>query len=261
MSPLSSTDTPTEATDEAEAVAETDAVREAMLEQLTTEFGDALAGSHLESGIDLTVRVDAAAWGDLAMFLKSGMGFGFFSWLSAIDWLPSPFGRDMDSQVDISLEAGTGDGAESADADGPANAGDSMESGLAGGDTRFQVFARVGDIVNHRGITVKADVGDDLTVPSWVEVYAGANWHEREAWEMFGISFAGHPGLRNLYLPGEFEGNPMRKDYPLLARRVKPWPGIVDVEAMPGDDDEDADDTTTAADPTNAGESNAGDAS
>jgi NADH-quinone oxidoreductase subunit C len=147
--------------------------------------------------------------------------------VSAIDWMPSPFGRDMDSQVDLTL-----DGTDPKD---PAP----MEQGTAGGDTRFQVFARVNDIVNHRGITIKADVPEDsLTVPTWVGTYSGANWHEREAWEMFGISFEGHPGLRHIYLPGEFEGNPLRKDYPLLARRVKPWPGIVDVEAMPGDDEE-----------------------
>ena len=64
-------------------------------------------------------------------------------------------------------------------------------------------------------------------------LFAGANWHERECWEMFGITFDGHPGLRHLYLPGEFEGHPLRKDFPLLARLVKPWPGIVDVEPMP----------------------------
>lgn len=257
MNPLSSTDTPTEATDEAEEVAAPDTVREAMLEQLTGEFGDALVGSHLAPGIDLTVRVEAAAWADTARFLRTGMGFGFFGWLSAIDWMPSPFGRDMDSQVDIAAAA-SADPGNASDDDGPANAGDANETGLAGGDTRFQVFARVGDIVNHRGITLKADVGDDLTVPSWVSVYTGANWHEREAWEMFGISFAGHPGLRKLYLPGDFEGNPMRKDYPLLARRVKPWPGIVDVEAMPGADDDAADssDATSSAVPADAGDSN-----
>ncbi len=72
-------------------------------------------------------------------------------------------------------------------------------------------------------------------------MYAGANWHEREAWEMFGVTFVGHPHLVHMYLPGEFEGHPMRKDFPLLARRVKPWPGIVDVEPMPGGDDEPAD--------------------
>ena len=59
---------------------------------------------------------------------------------------------------------------------------------------------------------------------------------------MYGIVFDGHPSLRHLYLPSEFEGHPLRKDFPLLAREVKPWPGLVDVEPMPGDDaDDDAD--------------------
>ena len=89
---------------------------------------------------------------------------------------------------------------------------------------------------------MKADVDDaSMSVPSWVSVYAGANWHERETWEMFGINFVGHPGLRHIYLPGAFEGNPLRKDYPLLARRVKPWPGIVDVELMPTEETDGAD--------------------
>ena len=53
---------------------------------------------------------------------------------------------------------------------------------------------------------------------------------------MFGIDFIGHPDLRNMYLPTEFEGFPLRKDFPLLARMVKPWPGIVDVEPMPAEE-------------------------
>ena len=90
------------------------------------------------------------------------------------------------------------------------------------------------------GLVLKADLGDDptaLTAPTWVPTFAGAGWHEREAWEMFGIVFEGHPNLTHLYLPGEFEGHPLRKDFPLLSRRVKPWPGIVDVEPMPGEDE------------------------
>jgi NADH-quinone oxidoreductase subunit C len=75
-------------------------------------------------------------------------------------------------------------------------------------------------------------------VPSIVEVFHGAEWHEREAWGMYGFRFEGHPALRHLLLPGEFEGHPLRKDFPLLAREVKPWPGLVDVEPMPGDDEE-----------------------
>jgi NADH-quinone oxidoreductase subunit C len=74
-------------------------------------------------------------------------------------------------------------------------------------------------------------------VQSWVPVYPGADWHERETWEMYGFVFDGHPALRHLYLPSGFEGHPLRKDFPLLSRVVKPWPGLVDVEGMPGDDD------------------------
>jgi NADH-quinone oxidoreductase subunit C len=112
-----------------------------------------------------------------------------------------------------------------------------MTQGYAGGATRFQMFARVTDLRRHVGVTLKADVDESMVVESWIPVYAGANWHERETHEMFGIGFAGHPDLRNMYLPGDFEGYPMRKDFPLLARMVKPWPGIVDVEPMPVEDD------------------------
>ena len=99
----------------------------------------------------------------------------------------------------------------------------------------MQVFARVSNPVTHVSVIVKVDVPDDtLSLESINDVYAGANWHERETHEMFGINFEGHPDLRNMYLPIDFEGHPLRKDYPLLARMIKPWPGIVDVEPLPG---------------------------
>lgn len=209
----------------------TDEVREAMLSELQEELGEAVVGSHIAAGVDITVRVTSEAWASTAEFLKNEMGFAYFNFLSAIDWLPSPFGRDMDSQVDLALEPA----AEPVEPE-------EMEHGLAGGETRFQVLARVNDVAGHRAVTLKADVDDTaMSAPSWVPVYAGANWHERETWEMFGIEFVGHPGLRHIYLPGAFEGNPLRKDYPLLARRVKPWPGIVDVELMPTEQTDEAD--------------------
>ena len=52
-------------------------------------------------------------------------------------------------------------------------------------------------------------------VPSLVEVWTGANWNEREAFDMFGVVFDGHPDLRRMYLPEEFEHHPLRKDFPL----------------------------------------------
>lgn len=63
------------------------------------------------------------------------------------------------------------------------------------------------------------------TAPTGVDVYEGCNWHEREAREMFGIKFVGHPHPARLLLPDWFEGYPMRKDYELEPRLAKPFPG------------------------------------
>ena len=110
---------------------------------------------------------------------------------------------------------------------------------LAGPRTGF--VARAQD-VPALDAALKVDVDEQaMLAQSWVPVYPGADWHERECWEMFGVIFEGHPALRHLYLPSEFEGFPLRKDFALLSRVVKPWPGLVDVEPMP---EEAADDET-----------------
>jgi NADH-quinone oxidoreductase subunit C len=116
--------------------------------------------------------------------------------------------------------------------------------GVTGSEGRFQVFAHVQSSRKHTGITMKVDIGaqeedgSGMLAESWTPVYPGADWHERECWEMFGITFEGHPAIRHLYLPDQFEGHPLRKDFPLLSRTVKPWPGLVDVEPMPEDEAE-----------------------
>jgi NADH-quinone oxidoreductase subunit C len=191
-------------------------------------------GSHIQSGRELWVRVDRSAWVEAAELAKTRLGCTFFDYLSAIDWLPSPWGRYEDALIDVDTEP-SANGSSNGTADDP---GDSAPAtGVAGGDTRFQVMCRLIDVRRHHSVILKADLPDDdaegLHIASLVPVFAGANWHERECWEMFGITFEGHPGLRHLYLPGAFEGHPLRKDFPLLARLVKPWPGIVDVEPMP----------------------------
>ncbi|MER8042237.1 NADH-quinone oxidoreductase subunit C [Streptomyces sp. NPDC094032] len=63
------------------------------------------------------------------------------------------------------------------------------------------------------------------SLPSAVAVYAGAGWHERETYEMFGVTFTDHPHLVHLLLPENFEGHPLRKDFVLAARVAKAWPG------------------------------------
>ena len=63
-------------------------------------------------------------------------------------------------------------------------------------------------------LEVAVDV-DDPHVPSVVEVYPTADWHERETWDMFGVVFDGHPALTRILMPDDWDGHPQRKDYPL----------------------------------------------
>ncbi|MEU5170336.1 MULTISPECIES: NADH-quinone oxidoreductase subunit C [Streptomyces] len=77
-----------------------------------------------------------------------------------------------------------------------------------------------------RRLLVRTTVPHDAAaLPTAVGVYAGAAWHERETYEMFGIAFEDHPHLVPLLLPESFEGHPLRKDFVLAARVAKAWPG------------------------------------
>jgi NADH-quinone oxidoreductase subunit C len=75
----------------------------------------------------------------------------------------------------------------------------------------------------------------DGRLDSLTTVWLGANWHERETYEMFGIVFEGHPNLVPLLLPDGFEGHPLRKDFVLASRVAKAWPGAKE----PGESDRD----------------------
>ncbi len=214
----------------ADSTTATDDRQKALLEDLTTRLGAAVVGSHIRSG-DLWVRVRPDAWLRAAEACKA-MGFDYFCYLSGIDWMPHTWPNpkviegpapDPDDEAALPAEEVVEE---------PVIEG--IQSGYAGGDTRFQVLARLYSTIRHIGVTLKADL-DDLNprIESWITAYPGADWCERETWEMYGFDFTGHPNLTHLYLPGEFEGFPMRKDFPLLAREVKPWPGLVDVEQFP----------------------------
>jgi NADH-quinone oxidoreductase subunit C len=99
-------------------------------------------------------------------------------------------------------------------------------SGVDEGDAGIGVVVHLWSVPRRHGVllrTVVPRAGGRL--PSLVPVFPGATWHERETFEMFGIGFDGHPDLKKLLLPDEFEGNPLRKEFVLAARVAKPWPG------------------------------------
>ncbi|MFK4597464.1 NADH-quinone oxidoreductase subunit C [Streptomyces pristinaespiralis] len=94
--------------------------------------------------------------------------------------------------------------------------------------TGFRICAHVVSLEGRavRRLLVRTTVPHGApSLPSAVDVYAGASWHERETHEMFGVDFTGHPHQVPLLLPDGFEGHPLRKDFVLAARVAKAWPG------------------------------------
>lgn len=95
-----------------------------------------------------------------------------------------------------------------------------------GKEPRFEVVYNLYSIRNKHRFRVKVPVEDDESMPSCVEVWKGANWHERECYDMFGINFQGHPDLRRILMPDDYPWHPLRKDFPLRG------PDDIDYEEM-----------------------------
>ncbi|MCC7185440.1 MAG: NADH-quinone oxidoreductase subunit C [Acidobacteria bacterium] len=121
-----------------------------------------------EGDTPLVVHVPTADWRALANVVRHELGFGFFSFLTAIDWK----------------------------------------------DTGLEVVAWVDNPVARLSLQMRTALGvGGGNCPSLVEVYRGANWMERECFDMFGIQFDGHPDLRRILLPDDWVGHPLLKSY------------------------------------------------
>jgi NADH-quinone oxidoreductase subunit C len=103
-------------------------------------------------------------------------------------------------------------------------------------DAGIAVVTHVWSTGRHHHLLLRTRVArDGGRLASLTGVWAGANWHERETYEMFGVVFDGHPNLAPLLLPEGFEGNPLRKEFVLASRVAKAWPGAKE----PGESDHD----------------------
>ena len=80
---------------------------------------------------------------------------------------------------------------------------------------RFDVIYCLYSVPHRHRIRVKVRAGEEDSVPSVTGIWPAANWLEREVFDMFGVKFAGHPDLRRVLMPDEWQGHPQRKDYPL----------------------------------------------
>ncbi len=84
---------------------------------------------------------------------------------------------------------------------------------------RFGLVYLLSATATNERMTVRTFLNEpDLVAPSVVPLWSGANWMEREVWDMFGVVFDGHPDHRRILLPDEFTAHPLRKDYPLQGR-------------------------------------------
>ncbi|MBI5050361.1 MAG: NADH-quinone oxidoreductase subunit C [Nitrospirae bacterium] len=106
-------------------------------------------------------------------------------------------------------------------------------------EKRFEIVYHLYSFRHRHMIRIKAEVPeDDMFIDSVVCIWTGANWHEREAYDMYGIVFKGHPDLRRILMPEDWEGFPLRKDYPLRGPEGWEWKGIKEIEELHTNDDE-----------------------
>lgn len=91
---------------------------------------------------------------------------------------------------------------------------------------RFMVVYNVYNISTHERLRLKVSVSEsEPTVDTVSSVWGTANWHERECWDLMGISFNQHPDLRRILMPADWVGHPLRKDYPVQGPGRAPYQG------------------------------------
>ena len=89
---------------------------------------------------------------------------------------------------------------------------------------RFDVVYHLLSLSFNRRLRIKLQVDEGKPVDSLTLMWGCANWLEREVWDMFGIPFSGHPNLKRILMYDEFEGHPLRKDYPVTKRQPRIGP-------------------------------------
>ena len=177
---------------------------EGLAASLNEVLGDAICASHIEIG-ELTVEIDPARIIEVARILKDDPKYRFtqLSDLSAVDYLT--FG-EADWQTDNASTSGFSRGVST----GAVRADAQTER------KRYGIAYQLLSVEHNLRVRVKVYLdGEPPKVDSVVDIWASANWYEREAFDLFGVLFDGHPDLRRILTDYGFIGHPFRKDFPL----------------------------------------------
>ncbi len=194
---------------------------------LRTRFPAQIIAAHQYRG-QQTVLIAREALRDMAGFLKddAAMAFDFLMDLSCVDYLkfgtsqrsaptlstPSPLPCYMQPKTDA--ETWTRLPAP------PQNFGGAQAGGVPHDEYRFDVVYHFYSSTRNHRLRLKVPLTSaDPVVESLAGLWHSANWFEREVWDMFGVRFTGHPNLKRILMYEEFQGHPLRKDYPVRKRQ------------------------------------------
>jgi NADH-quinone oxidoreductase subunit C len=182
-------------------------------ERLKSRFGDR-ALSVVEATGEVTLEISASEWAEVIHSLRDEPEFRFEQLIDVcgVDYLS--YGDDEWDTSGVSSE-GFSRGVEGT---GPGRFNWENRPRSSGPDRRFAAVAHLLSVHYNRRLRVRCFALDNSlpVVPSLVDVYPVANWFEREAFDLFGIIFEGHPDLRRILTDYGFVGHPFRKDFPLI---------------------------------------------
>lgn len=185
----------------------------AIAELFTGRFGDRVSVGASLKGIQ-TIEVDVDAWLEVCRALRDEEEFCYeqLTDLCGVDYLS--YGQSEWDTADASTE-GFGRGVEGL-GPGRFNWADRPEAEDV--KQRFGVVVHLLSFKHNRRLRVRCYAPDEgmPIVPSLVEIWSSANWYEREAFDLFGVVFEGHPDLRRILTDYGFTGHPFRKDFPLI---------------------------------------------